>query len=200
MGCGTQPAAVMPRRRSVQRRLSPHRGRIVTRKVVNAKSSCSSYNACRPQQDNRPRGRAMPRKPKTTGPKAGGERQGGENTQGYFRRVFKENPKLLTTRSNDELLKRWLADHPGETEVPKSVKNGLQNVKSILRSKGRKRRAARAAAAAAGAPARLPGSRDRSGLEVLEEQIDECLTAARAMDRDGLQDVIDFLRRARNAV
>jgi hypothetical protein len=142
----------------------------------------------------------MPRKPKTTDQKAGRENQGGESIQGYFRRIFKENPKLLTSRSNDELLKRWLADHPGETEVPKSVKNGLQNVKSILRSKGRKRRAARAAATPAGTPARLPRSRVTSGLEVLEEHIDECLTAARTMDREGLQDVIDFLRRARNAV
>jgi hypothetical protein len=38
------------------------------------------------------------------------------------------------------------------------------------------------------------------GLEALEEQIDECLTFAKRLDREGLQDVIVLLRRARNAV
>ena len=33
---------------------------------------------------------------------------------GYFRQVFKENPKWLEGRSNDEVLARWLKDHPGE--------------------------------------------------------------------------------------
>jgi hypothetical protein len=79
----------------------------------------------------------MPRKAK---PDQGNDNQG-ETTQGYFRRIFHENPKLLKTRSNDEVLKRWLQDHPGEREVSPSVKNGLQNVKSILRSRSRKRRA-----------------------------------------------------------
>jgi hypothetical protein len=40
-------------------------------------------------------------------------RSGGENVSGFFRQIFKENPKLLNERSNDELLRRWLADHPG---------------------------------------------------------------------------------------
>jgi hypothetical protein len=39
--------------------------------------------------------------------------QGGESVSAYFRKSFDENPKLLKGRSNDELLKRWLADHPG---------------------------------------------------------------------------------------
>ena len=52
----------------------------------------------------------------------------GESIQGYFRRIFHEKPKLLKERSNDELLARWLADHPSETEVPKRVKSGLANL------------------------------------------------------------------------
>jgi hypothetical protein len=142
----------------------------------------------------------MPRKAKTD---QGNDNQG-ETTQGYFRRIFHENPKLLKTRSNDEVLKRWLQDHPGEREVSPSVKNGLQNVKSILRSRSRKRRAARDATAAAaappGSPAPKPRAANRNGLEVLEEQIDECLIAARTLDREGLEDVIGLLRRARNLV
>ena len=38
------------------------------------------------------------------------------------------------------------------------------------------------------------------GLERLEEQIDECLTLARTLDREGLSGVIVMLRRARNEV
>ena len=55
-----------------------------------------------------------------------------------LREVFKENPKLLGTRSKDALLKRRLADHPGESEVPKSLQVRPQNVKSVLRSRGRR--------------------------------------------------------------
>jgi DNA-binding MurR/RpiR family transcriptional regulator len=47
------------------------------------------------------------------------------------------------------------------------------------------------------------GEREAShaqGLEALEEQIDDCLTVAKHMDRDALDDVIRLLRNARNAV
>jgi ABC-type phosphate transport system substrate-binding protein len=39
-----------------------------------------------------------------------------------------------------------------------------------------------------------------SVLETPEERIDDCLTAARHLDKDGLEDVIRLLRKARNAV
>ena len=64
---------------------------------------------------------------------------GGETISGYFRQVFKDNPKWLEGRSNDEVLARWLKDHPGEKEVPKKVKQNLSNVKSILRQAERKK-------------------------------------------------------------
>jgi uncharacterized protein (UPF0147 family) len=126
-----------------------------------------------------------------------------ENTSAYFRAIFKKNPKLLTSRSNDELLKRWLADHPGETEVPKNVKANVSNLKSVLRSKGRKKavKAVKVAVAApvGTTPAPHPAPA-RTQLEKLEEQIDDCLTFARHLDREGLEDVILHLRKARNAV
>ena len=50
---------------------------------------------------------------------------------------------------------------------------------------------------AAAAPVRRPAAR---GLESLEERIDDCLTLARSLDRDGLEAVIDLLRKARNGV
>jgi hypothetical protein len=132
---------------------------------------------------------------------AGKASEGEETVSGYFRKVFAENPKLLKTRSNEELLQRWLADHPGEKEVPNRVKQILSNVKSVLRKKGRKRARRQEPnhqPTAVTAPA--PVKRSSSRLEHLEEQIDECLTAARALDRDGLEHVIRLLRQARNQV
>src|SRR5271156_4199056 len=112
---------------------------------------------------------ARPKQPSTNG----------ENVSGYFRAIFKESPKLLKDRSNDELLKRWLADHPKEKEVPTRVKQGLANLKSILRSKGRKK-AARAEPAAAETVAVAMVHKVRSGsLDTLEERIDDALTLAR---------------------
>jgi hypothetical protein len=125
----------------------------------------------------------------------------GETISGYFRRVFKEDRRLLNTRSNEEVLNRWRADHPGQ-EVTKSVKVGLQNVKSILRSKGRKRKARKAAAApaaAANSPPARPAPK-KTNLERLEEQIDDVLTFARGLDREGLGSIIGHLRHARNEV
>ena len=79
---------------------------------------------------------------------------GGENISGYFRQVFKENPKWLEGRSNDEVLARWLKDHPGEKEVPKRVKQNLSNVKSVLRQASARNSAPRRRRA--GPPSRPP--------------------------------------------
>ena len=128
----------------------------------------------------------------------------GETVSGYFRRVFGENPKWLTTRSNDDVLARWLQDHPGETEVPENVKKNLSNVKSVLRKAGRKKpgrpkKEDQATEPTAAVVTATPRSGVR-GLESLEEQIDECMTVAKNLDREGLSSVINLLRRARNEV
>jgi hypothetical protein len=133
--------------------------------------------------------------------RADGKLNGGESASGYFRKVFAENPKLLQSRSNEELIRRWLSDHPGEKEVPDRVKNILMNVKSILRKTGRKRgrrQEEKRQQAAGVTPA--PARRLARGLEELEEHIDECLTVARIIDREGLDHVIRLLRQARNEV
>ena len=73
----------------------------------------------------------------------------------------------------------------------------------MLRSKKRRRRRAKeetggAVAVARAAPVLRPtGAR---GLEALEIQIDDCLSYAKNLDRDGLADIIAWLRRARNTV
>jgi hypothetical protein len=132
------------------------------------------------------------------------DRDGAETTAGYFRKVFKENPRLLGVRSNKPLLARWLKDHPGTTEVPKSVKANLANVKSVLRSTQRKHTANRATdieSVAQQKPVQV--ARAPSGsteLELLEHQIDECIISARILDREGLGNVVDHLRLARNLV
>jgi hypothetical protein len=138
---------------------------------------------------------------KATGAKREGD---GESIQGYFKRILRENPKLLKGRSNAELLQRWQDDHDSPDEIPQSVKAGLQNAKSLLRSRGRKRRARRAAGVQTGPEGpqgQLAANKPpKQSLESLEEQIDDCLTAARALDREGLETVIHLLRRARNEV
>ena len=134
----------------------------------------------------------------------------GETTGSYFKRVFKENPSLLQSRSNDELLTRWLADHPGEKTVPKNIKKHMSNVKSILRQKTRKKKGGRPKKLEEAAPAAMVASVAvmqpklvkiaPKGLEALEEGIDDCLTAAKTLDREGLDEVIRMLRKARNTV
>jgi hypothetical protein len=131
--------------------------------------------------------------------------ESGETSSGYFRRVFKQNPKLLVTRSNEELMSRWLADHPGQKAMPPKVQGHMSNVKSLLRKKGRKklgrpRKIEQDGAVQAVSTQPKPIRIAPKGLEALEEMIDDCLTVAKHMDREGLDDVIRLLRNARNAV
>jgi hypothetical protein len=121
----------------------------------------------------------------------------GESMSGYFRKVFDENPKLLDSRSNDELLDRWLLDHPGRKSELGKVRANLANIKSVLRQKRRKRRGGRKSAEATVAMPAHAKIATRS-LESLEERIDDCLSQAKSLDRDGLASIIHHLRRARN--
>jgi hypothetical protein len=126
----------------------------------------------------------------------------GESMSGYFRKIFKARPKLLRTRSNQELLTQWLADHPSHTEVPENVKQTLANIKSVLRHKKRAKGAkAEAPVGTAVEGAVAPAIKLRtSDLEALEQQIDDCLQAARRLNEDVLESVIRLLRKARNEV
>src|SRR5437764_11956678 len=112
-----------------------------------------------------------------------GKPNGGETISGYFRKVFEEDPRLLKSRSNEELLRRWLTDHPGEKEVPGRVKNILMNIKSVLRKQGRKRgkrqeERRQQAAGVTPTPERWLGR----GREELEEHIDACHAVSRSYD------------------
>jgi hypothetical protein len=86
----------------------------------------------------------------------------------------------------------------------------MSNVKSILRQKTRKKKGGRPKKLEEAAPAAMAASVAvmqpklvkiaPKGLEALEEGIDDCLTAAKTLDREGLDEVIRMLRKARNAV
>jgi hypothetical protein len=134
--------------------------------------------------------------------------QNSETTSAYFRRILTENPKLLKKGGNPEIFERWLKDHPAEKEVPKNVQAIFHNLKSVIRKKRRQRRAEQAqspapdqpdaAAVALKVPVALKAS--TAALEALQDQIDDCLSVARSMDREGLAEVIQLLRSARNRV
>ena len=125
----------------------------------------------------------------------------GETISGYFRKLFKENPRWLNERSNQVLLDRWLQDHPGETKVPEKVKQNLANIKSVLRKQARKKKPGpkKGSQPTHATPVETPRKPVR-GLDRLEEQIDECLSLAKYLGREELASVIGLLRRARNAV
>jgi hypothetical protein len=146
-------------------------------------------------------------KPTTTEPQTMAADNGvsTESVSGYWKEVLKSNPRLIAERSNDELYEIYLKDHPDEKEVPQGVKNGLSNVKSIMRkaSKGRRKRGrpSKADLAAAAAqtmvrPARAPSR----SLETLEDRIDDCLSLAKSLGQPALESVVAALKKARNQV
>jgi hypothetical protein len=137
----------------------------------------------------------------------------GDSVGGYFRQLFNDNPHFLQERSNDEVMRRWAADHPKDKEPVGRIRNILANVKSTMRKelreagslKAPKQRQARPAAAMSGGEwgvekTSVSTATASDGLELLEEAIDDCLTLAKNLDREHLANVIGFLRRARNLV
>src|SRR5690348_15491930 len=128
-------------------------------------------------------------------PQANGQ---GETVAGYFRKVFDDHPRLLNKRSNAELFKIWLQDHPGHNTVPDKVKVGLQNIKSVLRAEKKKRGGRRKQEAVAEAAPVRPArpAAPKGALDRLEGLIDGCLSLARGLDTEGLGTVIEHLRRA----
>jgi hypothetical protein len=135
-------------------------------------------------------------------PKMGGKKQKEESISGYFKKVFKEHPKWLEQKSNALLVERWLRDHPDETEVSDRVKQNLANTKSALRKKLREEAAAPMAFSFP-VDEEDEEQEENSGahkFEPLEEYIDDCMSLAKTLDRDGLESVIKLLRRARNEV
>jgi hypothetical protein len=121
-----------------------------------------------------------------------------ENISQYWRQYFGAHPRLLRIRSNEAAIAHWKADHPGTTEIPPRVINGLTNVKSLLRKKrGKgKRGSGNEAVSANGSP---PSARTvkvpNKLLEALEDELDRCL--ALITGHDGLGTIVQVLKHAR---
>jgi hypothetical protein len=118
-----------------------------------------------------------------------------DSMSSYFRKIFKENPKLLHTRSNDEVLAKY-KEMTGQ-EITERHRQNLSNLKSLLRRKRRKK--AKSSGKSPGRPPKADGV-SSNRLQQLEEAIDDCMIRARSLDRTALETVIQHLRRARNEV
>jgi len=119
-----------------------------------------------------------------------------------FKDIYRADPSLLEPGTNDEIYKRYQAK-TGQ-EISDRIKAINTNLKSTLRKAYGVSKSAVGTPAArtatvvkAAAPAHHPAA---SRLEQLEENIDECLTFAKNLDRAALESVINNLRRARNEV
>jgi hypothetical protein len=139
------------------------------------------------------------------------------SVSGWFRKVYEADHELLKHTTNEPVLERWRAEHPGQ-EVTQTVRGAQANIKSLLRKKfkiggykkGKGGRKPRAAIAPPGARvARTPARASRSAhLEQLEFHIDKCLTMARSQREEHVQDeagshleeAVKYLRAARNRV
>ena len=122
-----------------------------------------------------------------------------KSLSGYFKTVIDENPQWLDgVGTNKLILARFHADHPNKPITGK-IRANLANVKSVLRRDKRKRGGVRVSPHLFAARS-TPGFAGSKSLAGLEEYIDECLTLAKNIDRDGLANVIRLLRDARNHV
>lgn len=135
------------------------------------------------------------------------KRGDGGSSWSYFGKLFEEHPEWLDERSNDLILARYREDHGLAPDAPidKTVKNNLANIKSVRRKMRRDKAKAAGKSAAAAAPATTTAAAAtprRSGgkLEELELLIDDCLTMARNLGREGMEEIITQLRRARREV
>jgi hypothetical protein len=123
-----------------------------------------------------------------------------ENISQYWRDYFAAHPKSLRVRSNEAAIAQWKADHPGASDIPPRVINGLTNVKSLLRhkrgGKGKGGRPGNEALSANGsAPAARAAKVPSKLLEALEDELDKCL--ALVTGHEGLGPIVQVLKHAR---
>ena len=110
----------------------------------------------------------------------------------YFKNLFLNDPSWLKVKSNQAILAKYRSDHglAEDAMLEKKIMNNLANLKSVMKSRSRK------ADKKAGTPVVKSGNK----LEALEIAIDHSLTQARVLDPEGLKEVIQHLRAARNKV
>jgi hypothetical protein len=124
-----------------------------------------------------------------TKPKVKRKRRRRKSVGRYFRELFTSHPRWLDLKTNELVQAQYEKDHPGK-KMTKSVRANMANIKSVMRKEqregGRKK--------GAGVANADWGLNTPEGLEIA---IDQCLSAARALDPAGLDPVIRALRRAR---
>ncbi len=128
----------------------------------------------------------------------------GESRSRIFTRYFTDQKDLLKQPGFDAIIEKYKAEFP-DREFTAQDRQIAANIKSKLRREFGIRRRRRRAAAAVGASTNAGTTAPRAprtigSLTTLEEQIDDCLMAAKRLDREGLDDVIRHLRRARNLI
>jgi hypothetical protein len=117
----------------------------------------------------------------------------------FFRSLYEDPAHLLAT-PNADLIEQWLKNFPSTSEKAlRKVKANLANLKSVMRKQHRKGRKGKTSAPAM-TPSPVYARSGNRSLEALEESIDDCLTLAKNIDRQGLESVIKRLRLARNEV
>lgn len=131
------------------------------------------------------------------------KKQKGESVFRYFRRIFEAHPDWLEQKSNDQVLAQYRQDHglSADDPVEKRIRDAMANSKSLTKKRLRE------SGASTGAKSGRGGYRKTtqtgvsvSRMETLEEQIDDCLTMARSLDKETLTTVVRLLRKARNEV
>ena len=113
-----------------------------------------------------------------------------------IREVMLSNPKLLKQRSNQWIKDGWLERHKGKG-LPANFDSVMANVKSNMKSRKKQRKAKQAMDP--NGTEKVAVSSDRK-LSLLEDQIDDCMIMARNLHRTDLDEVVRFLKRARNKV
>lgn len=129
------------------------------------------------------------------------KRRKGKSLSGTIRQYLTDHPEWLASADTKAIVDQYKADHPNKP-VNSKVMQAIYNMKSLMR-KGEagvaKRKQSKATAQRIVQSAAASGKR-MAPLEMLEEQIDDCMILAKQIGRDTMLDVLMNLHRARNAV
>jgi hypothetical protein len=118
----------------------------------------------------------------------------------WINKVYDERPELLEASENDEIVEVFKKQFPRRTSA-KNITRLRQNVNNVKSQRKRKGAKGGSAGRAAAPVAAVRQSRGTGGtMQRLEERIDDVLSMARGLGSEGLGDVIQSLRAARNAV
>jgi len=117
-------------------------------------------------------------------------RRRGNSVRAWFKEQYDAHPELLDVRENDTILNQWMELNK-KTEVPDSIRANLASLKSKMRSDKRGNKPGPKKAN------RVAASSVAGEIDKLEVMIDGCITFARNLQVDKLDEVIKHLRRGR---